>query len=78
MVVGWGRTPDLLIVKRMVVEALYTKPNTSQKHPGHKIYSYLLRDLAIEEVNQVGTLDTTYIPMAKGNHYYWQNSSMGK
>ena len=29
-------------VKRMGIEALYRKPNTSKPAPGHKIYPYLL------------------------------------
>jgi putative transposase len=32
----------------MGIEALYRKPNTSRRHPGHSIYPYLLRDRAIE------------------------------
>lgn len=64
-----GRKHVSTLMKRMGVEALYKKPNTSKKHPGHKIYPYLLRDLAIEEANQVWALDTTYIPMAKGFAY---------
>jgi putative transposase len=64
-----GRKHVSTLMKRMGVEALYKKPNTSKKHPGHKIYPYLLRDLAIEEANQVWALDTTYIPMAKGFSY---------
>jgi len=57
------------LMKNMGIEALYKKPNTSKKRPGHKIYPYLLRDLTIEEANQVWALDTTYIPMAKGFVY---------
>ena len=64
-----GRKHVSTLMKRMGVEALYKKPNTSKKHPGHKIYPYLLRDLAIEEANQVWALDTTYIPMAQGFAY---------
>ena len=64
-----GRKHVSTLMKRMGVEALYKKPNTSKKHPGHKIYPYLLRDLAIVEANQVWALDTTYIPMAKGFAY---------
>ena len=64
-----GRKHVSTLMKRMGIEALYKKPNTSKKHPGHKIYPYLLRDLAIEEANQVWALDTTYIPMAKGFAY---------
>jgi len=64
-----GRKHVGTLMKRMGIEALYKKPNTSKKHPGHKIYPYLLRDLVIEEANQVWALDTTYIPMAKGFVY---------
>ena len=64
-----GRKHVGTLMKRMGVEALYKKPNTSKKHPGHKIYPYLLRDLAIEQANQVWALDTTYIPMTKGFVY---------
>lgn len=54
---------------RMGMEALYRKPGTSTKHPGHDIYPYLLRGLTINRANQAWALDTTYIPMAKGFVY---------
>ena len=57
------------LMKRMGVEALYRKPGTSKKHPGHKIYPYLLRGLTIDRSNQVCALDTTYVPLAKGFVY---------
>ncbi len=50
----------------MCIEALYRKPNTSRKHPQHKVYPYLLRKLAIERANHVWAMDITYIPMARG------------
>ena len=53
----------------MGMEALYRKPGTSKKHPSHEIYPYLLRGLTINQANQVWSLDTTYIPMAKGFVY---------
>ena len=61
-----GRKHVGTLMKRMGVEALYRKPGTSKRHPGHKIYPYLLRGLTINRANQVWALDTTYIPMAKG------------
>jgi putative transposase len=64
-----GRKHVGTLMKRMGVEAIYKKPNTSKKHPGHKIYPYLLRNLAIEQANKVWALDTTYIPMARGFVY---------
>jgi len=64
-----GRKHVGTLMKRMGVEALYRKPGTSKRHPGHKIYPYLLRGLTINQANQVWALDTTYIPMAKGFVY---------
>lgn len=64
-----GRKHVSTLMKRMGIEALYRKPNTSRRHPQHKIYPYLLRGLAITEPNQVWAMDITYIPMAKGHIY---------
>jgi putative transposase len=57
------------MMKRMGSEALYRRPNTSKPTPGHKIYPYLLRGLAVEQPNQVWAMDITYIPMARGFVY---------
>ena len=56
-------------MKRMGIEALYRRPNTSKPVPGLKIYPYLLRKLPITRPNQVWALDITYIPMARGFIY---------
>ena len=64
-----GRKHVGTLMKRMGIEALYRKPGTSKKHPGHEIHPYLLRGLAINRANQVWALDTTYIPMARGFVY---------
>lgn len=56
-------------MKRMGIEALYRKPNTSKPAPGHKIYPYLLRKLPVTRPNQVWAMDITYIPMARGFIY---------
>jgi transposase InsO family protein len=53
----------------MGIEALYRRPNTSNPADGHKIYPYLLRNLAVEWPNQVWAMDITYIPMARGFVY---------
>ena len=63
---GVGRRHVATLMRRMGIQALYRKPNTSKKHPGHKIYPYLLRGLTIDRANQVWATDITYIPMACG------------
>jgi putative transposase len=64
-----GRRHIGTLMQRMGVEALAPQPGTSQRTPGHKIYPYLLRKLAIDRSNQVWALDTTYIAMARGFVY---------
>jgi putative transposase len=64
--VAVGRRHVATLMRLMGIEALYRKPNTSKKHPGHKVYPYLLRGLAIERANHVWATDITYIPMACG------------
>ncbi len=64
-----GRRHIATLMRRMGIEALAPQPGTSQRAPGHKIYPYLLRQLAITRSNQVWALDTSYIPMARGFVY---------
>ena len=64
-----GRRHVRTLMQRMGLEALYRRPRTTKPEPGHKIYPYLLRKLAIARSNQVWALDTTYIPMARGFVY---------
>ena len=64
-----GRKHVATLMRKMGIEALYRRPNTSRKHPGHPIYPYLLRHLAVTRPNQVWAMDITYIPMARGNVY---------
>lgn len=54
------------LMRLMGIEAIYQKPNTSRKHPDHKIYPYLLKNLVIDRSNQVWCADITYIRMATG------------
>jgi len=64
-----GRRHIRTLMLRMGIEALAPQPGTSKAAPGHKIYPYLLRKLAITRSNQVWALDTTYVPMARGFVY---------
>ncbi len=64
-----GRRHIRTLMLRMGIEALAPQPGTSKAAPGHKIYPYLLRKLAIVRANQVWALDTTYIHMARGFVY---------
>ena len=57
------------LMRKMGIEALYRRPNTSRKHPENPVYPYLLRHLAITRPNQVWAMDITYIPMARGFVY---------
>ena len=64
-----GRRHVTTLMRRMGIEAIYCKPNTSKGAAGHKIYPYLLRKLVIDRPNQVWATDITYIPMARGFAY---------
>jgi len=65
--IGRGRVATMM--KRMGIAALYRRPNTSKPAPGHKIYPYLLRSMAVERPDQVWAMDITYIAMARGFVY---------
>ena len=64
-----GRKHVRTLMKQMGIEALYRKPNTSQRHAAHPVYPYLLRTLKIDRSNQVWATDITYIPMRRGFIY---------
>ncbi len=64
-----GRERVATMMRRMGIAALGRRPSTSKPAPGHEIYPYLLRGLAVERPNQVWAMDITYIPMARGLVY---------
>ena len=64
-----GRKHVATLMRKMGIEALYRRPNTSRKHPENPVYPYLLRHLAVTRPNQVWAMDITYIPMRKGFVY---------
>ena len=64
---GRHRVRRLMRLMRLV--PIYQEPNTSKKHPQHKIWPYLLRNVVINRSNQVWCADVTYIPMQRGFLY---------
>ncbi len=64
-----GRRHVSTLMKKMGIEALYRRPNTSRKHPKNSVFPYLLRGLEITRANHVWAMDISYIPMRKGFVY---------
>lgn len=64
-----GRLHVATLMRRMGIEALYRRPRTSKRAPGHAVFPYLLRKLPVTRPNQVWAMDITYIPMARGFVY---------
>jgi putative transposase len=64
-----GRRHVSTLMTRMGIEAVYRKPHTSQRHPAHPVYPYLLRNVEITRSNHVWAADITYIPMPRGFVY---------
>ena len=67
--VAIGRRHVATLMKRVGIEAVYRRPDTSKPAPGHKLYPYLLRDLPVTRPDQVWAMDITYVPMARGFVY---------
>lgn len=57
------------LMRLMGLQAIYQTPKTSLPHPQHKVYPYLLKDIAINRPNQVWCSDITYIPIKRGFLY---------
>jgi len=53
--VAVGRRHVATLMRRMGIEAIYRRPNTSKSAPGHKVYPYLLRGVKIERSKSPGT-----------------------
>ncbi len=66
---GVGRKRVRRLVAVIGLVPIYQRPRTTVRHPEHRIYPYLLRDLAIDRPNQVWCTDITYIPMRRGFLY---------
>jgi putative transposase len=57
------------LMRLMGLEAIYQKPNLSRRHPDHRVYPYLLRNLTVARPNQVWAMDITYVPIEGGFLY---------
>ena len=57
------------LMNEMNIHSTSPKPNTSKPGKQHKIYPYLLRNLTIDQPNQVWATYVTYIPMSRGFLY---------
>jgi putative transposase len=57
------------LMRIMGIEAIYPRPNLSNPDKSHKIYPYLLRNIAIDRPNFVWSTDITYIPLEGGFAY---------
>lgn len=57
------------LLRTMGLEAVYQKPKTSEPHPGHTIFPYLLRHQIIDHCDQVWSTDITYVGLTRGFVY---------
>ena len=57
------------LMRHMGLQTIYRRPRTTVPHPGHKMYPYLLRGVAVTRPDQVWAADITYVPMARGFMY---------
>lgn len=57
------------LMQFMGLQAIYPKPKTTTSAKNHRVYPYLLRDLAITQPNQVWSADITYVPIQHGFMY---------
>ena len=64
-----GRRRAGRLMRLMGLQAIYRAPRTSEPHPEHRVYPYLLKGLAIERANHVWCADITYIPVRRGFLY---------
>ena len=76
---GWavGRKRVRRLMRKIGLSPIYQAPRTSEPHPAHKTYPYLLRKLVIERPNHVWCADVTYIPMRRGFLYLCRRHGLG-
>jgi putative transposase len=66
---GVGRERVQRLMRLMGIAAVYPKRRTTRPAAGHKVYPYLLQNVAIERPDQVWSTDITYVPMRHGFVY---------
>jgi len=54
-----GRNRVIRLMRLMGIQAIYPKPRTTERNPDHKVYPYLLRNMNINQPNQVWATDIT-------------------
>ena len=64
-----GRHRVRRLMAQMGLEAVYKRPRTSQPHPQHPVWPYLLRKMVIDRPNQLWCADITFIPVKRGFLY---------
>ncbi len=64
-----GRHRVRRLMRLMGLQAIYQAPRTSDPHPEHRIYPYLLGNMVIDRPNHVWCADITYIPVQCGFLY---------
>jgi putative transposase len=67
--VAVGRHRVRRLMRRMGLEAISRAPKTSTPHPEHRVYPYLLRNVAVTRSDQVWCADISYIPVRRGFLY---------
>ncbi|WP_408605421.1 IS3 family transposase [Desulfobacula toluolica] len=58
------------LMRKMGIQSIAPKPNTSKAHPQNKVYPYLLRNFDVTRSNQVWSTNITYIPLSGGSIYH--------
>ena len=64
-----GRKRVRSLMRGMGLAGVVPTKNTSKRNPQHRVYPYLLRGVSVNRVNQVWSMDITYIRLGKGFVY---------
>ena len=70
-----GRQYVATLMKKMTIETIYCRQNTSKPVPGHKAHPYLLRKLQIVRPDQIWATGISYIPWPRGSSISWRLST---